>query len=227
MSNIGRTVKSWYRHRVVTTTETPLAPPTRGHKKKARTRQLLLDTALVLVGERGEGFSVAELANRAGVSHGTFYNYFADREQLVAALAPYVVERFAERMALEVTVADPAERFARISARALEAGLHEPELIRVALRIGAVHHRLLVDGPLAWLRHDLGDGHTTGRFRGAPDDATLDVVVGALTTAVLRVAEGETAPAYRRSVLRRLLQALGVSAEEATQLAADAVADLP
>ena len=59
---------------------------TRGHKKKARTRQLLLDTALEVLAEQGEGFTVADLASRAGVSHGTFYNYFSDRDQLIEAL---------------------------------------------------------------------------------------------------------------------------------------------
>jgi AcrR family transcriptional regulator len=184
----------------------------------------LLDTAFEVLAEQGEGFSVADLASRAGVSHGTFYNYFTDREQLVEALVPHIVGRFAERMAVEVTVADPAARFARISASALEAALREPQTIRVALRLDAVQRGLLVGGPLAHLRQDLADGYATGRFSGPLDAGTLDVVIGTLLLAARRVADGEHRPAYRRSVLCRLLQALGVGADEATSLAADAVA---
>lgn len=203
----------------------PAPTPTRGHKKKARTRQLLLDTAIGVLAEQGEGFSVADLAGRAGVSHGTFYNYFTDREQLVEALVPHIVGRFAERMAVEVTVADPAARFARISANALEAAMREPQTIRVALRLDAVQRGMLADGPLAHLRHDLAEGCATGRLSGPLDDGTLDVVLGTLLLAARRVADGERSMAYRRSVLCRLLQALGVDADEAAKLAADAVAD--
>lgn len=209
---------------MITVVSASTAPTlTRGHKKKARTRQLLLDTALQVIAEEGEGFNVADLAARAGVSHGTFYNYFSDREQLIDALVPYTVGRFAERMAVEVTTMDPAERFARISAVALDAAVREPQIVRVALRLDAVQRGLLVDGPLAHLRHDLADGHAAGRFDGPPDDGTLDVVLGALLLAARRVVDGETGVAYRRSVLTRLLQALGVEAAEARRLASGAV----
>jgi AcrR family transcriptional regulator len=215
---------------VATPTETltpePLTPETltRGHKKKARTRQLLLDAALEVLAEQGEAFSVADLATRAGVSHGTFYNYFTDREQLIDALVPHVVGRFAERMAVEIVVDDPAERFARISALALEAGARESKAVRVGLRLDAVQRGLLLEGPLAHLRQDLADGYAMGRFDGAPDDGTLDVVLGSLLLAARRVAEGERSAEYRRTVLRRLLQALGIAADEAIALAAVAVA---
>ena len=193
----------------------PVQTLTRGHKKKARTRQLLLDTALEVIAKQGENFSVADLVGRAGVSHGTFYNYFTDREQLVDALVPHIVGRFAERLAVEVTVADPAARFARISAGALEAALREPQTIRVALRLDAVQRGLLVGSPLAHLRQDLADGYAAGRFSGPLDAGTLDVVLGTLLLAARRVADGERSLAYRRSVLCRLLQALGVAADEA------------
>ena len=203
----------------------PASPSTltRGHKKKARTRQLLLDTAFEVIAEQGEVFSVADLAVRAGVSHGTFYNYFADRDELVQALVPHIVAGFAERMAVEVTVTDPAARFARISASALETAMREPLIFLVALRLDAVQRTLLVDGPLAHLHQDLVDGHAAGRFSSPPDDGTLDVVLGTLLLAARRIAEGETSAQYRRSILRRLLQALGVAADEAAALAADVV----
>jgi AcrR family transcriptional regulator len=197
---------------------------TRGHKKKARTRQLLLDTALQVLAEHGEGFSVADLAARAGVSHGTFYNYFTDREQLVQALVPHIVEGFAARSAAEVDDPDPAARFAIITARALANAVHAPHTVRVALRLEAAQRALLVDGPLAYLRHDLVDGHASGRFSEALDDGTFDVVLGALLLAARRIVEGETSADYRCAVIRRLLLALGVDAADATALATRAVA---
>jgi AcrR family transcriptional regulator len=202
----------------------PAAPLTRGHKKRARTRTLLLDTALEVLAEQGEGFTVTDIAVRAGVSHGTFYNYFSDREQLVDALVPHVVEAFAARSAAEVVDRDPAARFAIISARALAGAVDTPERMRVILRLEKMQRALLVDGPLRYLRDDLADGRRSGRFVGQADDATLDVVLGALLLAARRIAEGETAAEYRSVVIGRLLQSLGVPAGEAGELARDAVA---
>ena len=80
------------------------APTTRGHKKRSRTRQTLLDAALRVLAESGEGFSLTEVAARAGVSHGTFYNYFRDREELMDALVPYSVEEFAVRTGINIVM---------------------------------------------------------------------------------------------------------------------------
>lgn len=199
-------------------------PPTRGHKKKARTRQALLDAALEVLAEQGESFSVVDIAARAGVSHGTFYNYFADREELVAALVPVLVESFAAQAATEIDESDPAARFAVITARALAVAADARELVRVALRLEAAQRGLLAEGPLAYLREDLAAGHAAGRFDGPPDDGTLDVVLGALLLAARRIVDGEAGLDHRRSVIRRLLAALGVPPPEAEALADRAVA---
>ena len=197
---------------------------TRGHKKKARTRQALLDAALEVLAEQGDGFSVVDVAARAGVSHGTFYNYFADREALVGALVPVLVEAFAARAAAEADEVDAAARFAVITARALAVAAEAPDLVRAALRLEAVQRALLVEGPLAYLRDDLTAGHAAGRFDGPVDDGTLDVVVGALLLAARRIVDGEAGLDHRRSVISRLLASLGVPAGEAATLAARAVA---
>ncbi|MCB0998029.1 MAG: helix-turn-helix domain-containing protein [Ilumatobacteraceae bacterium] len=206
------------------TVATEQVVPTRGHKKKARTRQLLLDTAMEVLAEQGEGFSVADIAARAGVSHGTFYNYFTDRDQLVAALVPHLVETFAARSAAEVDDPDPAARFALITARGLARAVAAPDTLRVALRIEALQRAVLVEGPLSYLRADLRAGHAAGRFTDRADDGTLDVVIGSLVLAARRIVDGETRPAYRRSVIRTLLRGLGLDDTEAAELASRAVA---
>ncbi len=51
-------------------------------------RRALLDAAMELVRERGiDGFTLREVARRAGVSHAAPYHHFADRAALVSALA--------------------------------------------------------------------------------------------------------------------------------------------
>jgi AcrR family transcriptional regulator len=200
------------------------ASPTRGHKKKSRTRRQLLDAALGVLAERGEGFSIADVATRAGVSHGTFYNYFSDRDELLDALVTHAVEDFASLAAREVDLADPAMRFALISARALAMAVESPNTVRATLRLEAVQRALLVEGPLAYLRQDLLDGFHAGRFPEPPDDGVFDVILGALLLAARRVIEGEDDPQYRGAVIRRLLMSLGVAGDEASWIAAQAVA---
>lgn len=202
---------------VLTTAPEPAV--TRGHKKKVRTRQQLLDAGLEVLAERGEGFAIGDVAARAGVAHGTFYNYFADREELLDALVAHSVEEFAAGAARDVDDADPAMRFARISARALVAAAASPTFTRGMLRLEAAQRALLVDGPLAYLRHDLVAGHRAGRFPEAPDDASIDVVLGALLLAARRVIAGESDAEYPARVIRRLLMALGVDSGEATSIA--------
>jgi AcrR family transcriptional regulator len=198
---------------------------TRGHKKKERTRRLLLDTAQAVVADRGEAFSISDITARAGVSNGTFYNYFADRDALLAELVDDVVTRFTDERAASTEIDDPAERFATITADALATVAAEPDLARVSLRLDQVRSALLDGGPFGHLRQDLAAGQTEGRFAAGPDDATIDVVVGGILTATRRIADGDADRGYRVAVVRRLLVALGVDGAEAVALAERAVGD--
>src|SRR5258708_19324023 len=54
----------------------------------AHLEETLLKTAIQLIGEVGPaGFTLREVARRAGVSHNAPYRHFADREELLAAVA--------------------------------------------------------------------------------------------------------------------------------------------
>lgn len=70
--------------------------PTRDRKLRAqgrRTLQRILDAGLSVFADRGyQAARVDDIAGAAGVSHGTFYLYFANKEELFEALAADVVE---------------------------------------------------------------------------------------------------------------------------------------
>jgi len=191
--------------------------------KRERTRTLLLGAALDVLAEEGEGFSLAEVSARAGVAHGTFYNYFVDRDALMTALVPFTVEQFAARWALEVRVDDEAERFATISARALRTAAESPNVVKVALRLDSVRRALAVDGPLSYLSQNIMDGHVAGRYTEAPDEGTFDVILGALLLAARRVINGESNEGHQASVIARLLMSLGIDSVEAHTIARRAV----
>jgi AcrR family transcriptional regulator len=52
-------------------------------RRKARTRQALIDAAVRLIAEgRGERASIAEITEEADIGFGSFYNHFDSKEQL-------------------------------------------------------------------------------------------------------------------------------------------------
>ncbi|MFE8603497.1 TetR/AcrR family transcriptional regulator [Archangium violaceum] len=55
-------------------------------RMKEEARAAILDAAEQVLGEQGQAARMDDIAARVGVSVGTLYNYFQDRQQLLAAL---------------------------------------------------------------------------------------------------------------------------------------------
>ncbi|MEZ4238933.1 MAG: TetR/AcrR family transcriptional regulator [Myxococcota bacterium] len=94
---------------------------------------LLEATAQLLVEDGYARLSTNRIARRAGVSVGSLYQYFADKDALVEALTRRVAERSAERIAQGLLggVEQPLGELARSLIRGLvEAKRDEPELAR-------------------------------------------------------------------------------------------------
>ncbi len=80
-------------------------------------RAALVDTAIVIIGERGvRGFSLAEASRRLGVAVSAPYAHFADRDELLAAVAVRAYELFyAELVPGMGHVQAPADRLAAMA----------------------------------------------------------------------------------------------------------------
>ena len=59
----------------------------------------ILDAATVVLGERGDRASMADIAEAAGVGRATLYRYFPNREALLTALAEAAFRELTERVA--------------------------------------------------------------------------------------------------------------------------------
>src|SRR5690348_5658366 len=95
-----------------TSRERTPAPEGRVERKKARTRAALLAAARALFASRGlEQTTIAEIAERADVATGSFYNYFAGKEQVLESL---LEDELSKQRALlrrrQDQVEDPAEK---------------------------------------------------------------------------------------------------------------------
>jgi AcrR family transcriptional regulator len=92
-------------------------------------RAALIDIAVELIDERGvREFSMAEASRRVGVAVSAPYAHFADRDDLLAAVAVHAFERFTAELLPEVDrVADPAQRLAALAAAYVRfAGMQRP-----------------------------------------------------------------------------------------------------
>src|SRR5436190_18108660 len=69
--------------------------PTRLDRRKARTRQALIDAAARLIAEgRGERASIQEITDAADIGFGSFYNHFESKDELFRTASEEVLERW-------------------------------------------------------------------------------------------------------------------------------------
>ena len=191
-------------------------------RRKARTRQALIDAAVTLIAEhRGERASVQEITEAADIGFGSFYNHFESKEQLFRTASEEVLERWAAMIdAACAGLDDPAQVFAvslRISGRL--AWTH-PEIAGFVTGTGLD----LLEAPRGLAPRALRDirtGQATGRFSVADAEIALSAVAGGLI-GLLRVHERQPDRVDESSVdelAEACLRLLGVRAVEARRIA--------
>jgi AcrR family transcriptional regulator len=197
--------------------------PSRLDRRKARTRQALIDAAVRLIAEgRGDRASIQEITDEADIGFGSFYNHFDSKDELFATASGEVLERWGQMIDRACAgISDPAELFAvslRISGR---LGWTHPGIARFLTGTGLD----VLDSPRGLAPRALRDiraGQAAGRFTLPDAEIALSAVAGGLlgllrlhqrhperidVTAVDRLAEA-------------VLRLLGIPAPEARHLAA-------
>lgn len=200
---------------------------TRGHRKRARTRDSLVSAALEIFARKGEAASINEIAAEAGVSNGTFYNHFTTREDLLDAVGTRLLEVLADQIALSYAVVkDPAERIAIANRRILLQALAHPNWGWVIVRM-AGSARSLSSRIEAYALADLRAGARQGRFHVRPDRAALDLVIGTVLAGMRSILEGKAGAGHASAIAALMLRGLGVPAEEADDLTSRPLPTLP
>jgi AcrR family transcriptional regulator len=202
----------------------PIDPSSRGHKKREKTRNQLISAALRVFGEKGEVLTVSDVVAEAEVSNGTFYNYFADRDQLFDVLAEHLASILAVQAAVEIEAEDAALRFATVSARVIARAAEDPTWGTIVLRLGALRPDVR-EQVTRYMREDLQQGYAQGRFEVGADDVIVDLVAATLLIAIRRIVDGRGSLEYVVGALSRVLRALGVPKDEIRGIAEQAVAD--
>lgn len=98
------------------------APPSRRELNKAATRQAISDSTLELLRSQGPGnFTVEDIAESAGISRRTFFNYFSSTEAAIASVTHGFLDKALEQFRLR-----PADEPILESARAALVELADP-----------------------------------------------------------------------------------------------------
>jgi AcrR family transcriptional regulator len=88
-------------------------PARRGHYHHGDLREALIQTAVELLGERGAAaFSMAEASRRLGVAVSAPYRHFADRDDLLAAVALRAAGLLASQLDRTAASGTPPQRLA-------------------------------------------------------------------------------------------------------------------
>jgi len=101
-------------------------------------RQALIGAARELLSkDQGDGFSLREVAAHAGVSHNAPYNHFADKRELLTAVAATGFEALRERMlAASANIDNPEAAFIQSGIAYVRFGVENPSLFRLMFGSG-------------------------------------------------------------------------------------------
>ena len=157
----------------------------RRERKKDETRERIQRAALELFRERGfETTTVDEIAARADVAKGTFFNYFPRKEAVLGAMLDERMERLEGMLdALVLAPGSVREKLLKLAADGTTTYRHEPEISRYMLlellkgpvsllrekdqRAQAAVRRLIEAGQASGeLRSDIDLERATALFRG-------------------------------------------------------------
>lgn len=197
-------------------------------RRKARTRSALVRAAQTFLADGRLTAPVLEITQVADVGMGSFYNHFASKEELFEAAVDDALEALGAYLdTLTVGMTDPVEKFTqsfRLTGRLFRA---EPNLSRVFVN-SAVAQAITTERGLAprSLR-DIEEAVRSGRFDVEDTELALALVAGTLTALgrVLLDRPDRNAEEAVDHTAARVLRALGVSVDEATQLVARPLPD--
>jgi AcrR family transcriptional regulator len=197
-----------------------------GAQRRQRTRMRLVESAMTVFAARGfEGSVIDDVITTAGVSRGTFYNYFRSSEELLAAVARQVGDEMLRIVDPVVRLeTDPAVRVATGIRLVFGIARNYPQLAAFMVRGGpaAISTQGLAT---EYLPRDLADGVAAGRFTAMSPRLAFDLVTGAILAAFHSLLTAQVPDRYAEDMARMILQALGVPRRQATAIATRELSD--
>jgi AcrR family transcriptional regulator len=189
--------------------------------RRERMRARLIESALLVFTRHDiEAGAIDKVIKAAGVSRGTFYNYFRTNEELFVAVATEVSNELLRIVdPIVQQEADPAARVACGIRLVIELARNNPILAEFLVRGGpsALRYGSLVTEVVP---RDLELGMASGRFSVGDMRLAFDLLLGPVNLAFHTVLTENVSKDYASSLAQGVLQSLGVARAEARRLCA-------
>lgn len=193
-------------HRKATTAVTPAE---RGARRREKTRRALLDAAREVVGEKGvDAATIGEIAERADVAFGSFYNHFEAKDDLVDALMAEAVAAHRDYIdTVNLRFDKPAELLANATRMTVHMAAVDPLWGALVLRLATGRFDLVA--PLSvGLERDIRNGIAGGQFTDANPALLMTLVAGSVFSMMAGCLSGafdeDDEWAFAESVLRQV-----------------------
>jgi AcrR family transcriptional regulator len=192
----------------------------RVQRRQARTRAGLIAAAQRLFGAKGiDATTIAEIAEEADIAVGSFYNYFATKEELLAAvLASALSEQLEVLGERQAAADDPAEKIAIAHRHLVRLATANPELAWLLVRF-EVPHRVGQSTLADSAREDIRAGIAAGRFDLEGPEVALQASGGALLAVIHSVLLGDLGVDSDVEHAAGVLRSLGLPPAEAAEIA--------
>lgn len=168
--------------------------------------------------ERGiNGTSVSEIAAEAELANGTFYLYFRDKAEIVAAVCQAVTLAMHNEMSsVRLSLDDGAVRVAFGTQQFIEIAATEPTWGRLLIS-AFTEFEAIKDDISRYLRLDVALGIEQGRFTEPLDEFVVDALLAVLREGVISRLNGTEVDVGSRTAEYHL-RILGMSAAEARSI---------
>lgn len=180
-------------------------------QRREKTRLKLLESALIVLDEKGLDAAVAEdFIAAAGVSRGTFYNYFDTTNDLILALASAMSDEFVAAVNDYIlTCNSPLERLAVGTRLYMQMTLRFPIWGAFLSRVGA---RIAVRGQFIehYVTRDLTDAVDQGLIQVSDVLAARDMVMGGIFYGIGTMAVEPTHAEHPQHLMEAILRGLRV-----------------
>jgi AcrR family transcriptional regulator len=199
-----------------------------GQLRRARTRARILCAAFGLIDEKGVGrVTVDDVREAAGLSRGSFYNYFLTYEDMLKEMASEIARQVnQEQSARFGAVSDHAERiWCNLQYAIVRIASDRPcaeIFVRVMPLVGALNDHMREHA-----ERSVAQAMADGAIDVPSTGVALDLGYGLAATMARRSLEATLDPGELSAGGLMLMRAFGVSEPRATQIAHRACPDLP
>ena len=193
---------------------------TRGHKKKARTRQGLVDAALRIYAEKGIGeLHLNGLAEEAQVSNGTVYNYFRSREEVLDAVGVELASQLSLKISAVSHSIDSGAQRLSIGVRMFIEQTRQDPVWASAVVCVYQHDQNIRSAVVDALRSDLQLGIQQGHFHVTDEDISMRMVTASTMGVMTAILAGCQTAQVDSIVAESVLLSLGMARGAARRVA--------